>query len=423
MSVDFDRAMKMGLERQYGKPDRFEGRQNRFLEAGAKIVEKGAAKIQGTIADKGDPVALFHSLTRNFANERRDIAVKEGTEAADQFGTTYRDNMDGGYYPYTPLVGVYTSVGLNTLKNLHGELSTLKRSKTEFQETTKKVEERVHGRIYSTTYEILGPRDVAKWAHDIPKEATLKFKAQLQKEEKKSQSGEDDSNISQELSKSRESFRHFGLFKKSNPELYKQGRMHFHLKNVVTEYPSPVMDRQKKEIVSGNRGFLKSDYVLVTMRTQLLDDTSGKIQMLASNQLLTWMYRNFDEDPVDRMLKVDTPIVVLSQDIYLIDKSLNECALLFKEILSWDPSRPLNELKEKVAELRYIFAQSMPYQRGSAAVGEWLEKSIYRQFGFECDYQPAYPKDSVDTAAVTSLTYSQYLKRYEKLVQLKVIGG
>lgn len=62
----------------------------------------------------------------------------------------------------------------------------------------------------------------------------------------------------------------------------------------------------------------------------------------------------------------------------------------------------------------------MPYIRGSAAIGEWLEGSIYQYHGISYSYHPSYPRESVDLIAITSLKFSTYLEKYHRLVQCKV---
>ena len=63
----------------------------------------------------------------------------------------------------------------------------------------------------------------------------------------------------------------------------------------------------------------------------------------------------------------------------------------------------------------------MPYKRGCAAIGEMLEKTIYKVLGFTCRYTGE-GKDSPDVAAIAALNYAQYLDDYNRLVQIERIA-
>ncbi len=60
-------------------------------------------------------------------------------------------------------------------------------------------------------------------------------------------------------------------------------------------------------------------------------------------------------------------------------------------------------IKKNVAAFRYLFAHAMPYERGSAAIGEWFEKAIYKHCGY--DFSSG---SSADLNALTSLSMSDF---------------
>jgi hypothetical protein len=76
----------------------------------------------------------------------------------------------------------------------------------------------------------------------------------------------------------------------------------------------------------------------------------------------------------------------------------------------------LEELKEKVVKFRYFFAHMSVYSRGSAAIGEWIEKAIYKSHGFSLEYK--YPildcdeRPLADLDAFISLGPSEFIADY-----------
>ena len=181
-------------------------------------------------------------------------------------------------------------------------------------------------------------------------------------------------------------------------------------REIEEQYPSPETASDTK--YARNR---KSHYILTTMRSQI-----GK-KMFATAQWLTWLSQIEGQDPRSQMLDQDlcAVVTVLSQNLFLHDETLEECAKLFEKILHWDPkTSSVDDLKDQMALFRYLFAHVSPFLRGSAACGQWFEQSMYDFFGLSCTYAPAYPKEGVDLAALTKLKFSEYLERYHTLVHV-----
>jgi hypothetical protein len=183
--------------------------------------------------------------------------------------------------------------------------------------------------------------------------------------------------------------------------------MSHYLKALAIECPSPkqIPTASGRIILAGNPSNLKSMYVLATNRLEV----DGKLY--AMSQYLTWMYCDYSEDPVDRMVK-HSKVMVIHQDTFLIETTVKNIAKIFKESVLWNRDKDsLADLKNKVALLRYEFAHSMPFVRGSAAIAEWLEAAIYHHHGFT---EFRHSKTSLtDLEALTSLTLEDFMKRYE----------
>jgi hypothetical protein len=79
-------------------------------------------------------------------------------------------------------------------------------------------------------------------------------------------------------------------------------------------------------------------------------------------------------------------------------------------------SLSIEELKGKVAKFRYFFAHASIYLRGSAAIGEWIEKAIYKSHGLSLEYK--YPtldrpeRPLADLDAFLSFGPSEFIADY-----------
>lgn len=70
----------------------------------------------------------------------------------------------------------------------------------------------------------------------------------------------------------------------------------------------------------------KSDWVYITLRSEI----DGK--MYALSHYITWMYRDFREDPVEHMTE-RSGIAILHQDEFLIEPTLKDIAKLFEKAI------------------------------------------------------------------------------------------
>lgn len=383
---------------QYGEEADYSTRQNIFEDESKKIIQQAKSQIQKTSEEEAPNYpALFRDLLFAFAKERQRIALEANSRNAHLFGKD-RCEVDDGLFFSTPLVNVYAKANEIAIQQLATQMNSMKRTIRAFEAFVKKQEETVQGRKFSFQIEILKADEVQLYSQDIPFEELKKIKAE----------------ILAELPDATE-FEIMKKFKEKWPNLYKQTKMHYHLTEALEIFPRPELDFVRKIVVSGNPGNLKSDWIVVTKRSEI----NGK--MYAATQWLTWAYRNFQCDPVERMSDPDyrSSIMVIHQDVYLKDEALKECEQIFSKIMQWNSkTSTIAELKDQVALLRYIFAEAVPYYRGSAAIGEWLEGSIYSALGLRVSYSPSYQRESVDLLAISSLKYSDYLPKYHQFVHV-----
>lgn len=124
-----------------------------------------------------------------------------------------------------------------------------------------------------------------------------------------------------------------------------------------------------------------------------------------------------NESPIEAM-KEHNIAIILHQDASLIPISLEKISDLFKRAIQWNKSiESTDELIHDVGMFRYLFAHVMPFYRGSATIGEWLESIIYQYHGFT---QFSHNKEKpADLEALTATNLSQFLSAYPETMQLE----
>ncbi|MES2199809.1 MAG: hypothetical protein V4489_06545, partial [Chlamydiota bacterium] len=86
-------------------------------------------------------------------------------------------------------------------------------------------------------------------------------------------------------------------------------------------------------------------------------------------------------------------------------------------------SKTESELKEHVGLFLYLFAQATPYERGSAAIGEMMAKSICEAMGYKMEYGEALSFETEsplpDLDALTSITLDDYMQDFLSKCELE----
>ena len=128
------------------------------------------------------------------------------------------------------------------------------------------------------------------------------------------------------------------------------------------------------------------------------EDLSGSSEKKSSKDPLVVIYHQESDDAVPMMREV--------------------VASAFKECIDSKGKDP-QVIKEKLAIFRYLFAHATPYMRGSAAVGEWFEKAIYKHCGYDFEYKlplsssgEVTGRPTADLDVLTSLSLSEFMGDY-----------
>lgn len=376
------------------EPEKYGGKQEDYVERVREIV---ASTVQSFNEAKGqgwDFEQLFHDTLAALAAERVQLAEDHGTRKAELYGLR-RDIEEekspiASHVPFsfTPLGHAYIEYNRQLLLKLQAVLKTMNHSQREFIQKQKKIEEGgALGRAFSSEYNIFSVENQAEWAAWPTYETYLKICEHCEV------SPVEESHFSLEVFNELISDRNKVMLRKlkgKDISLYKKVKLTlaiFEIRNSFNEWK-------------------KSDWLMVTQRLEV----DGKMYTISEH--LTWMYRDFVEDPVDHMTGKSV-VSLVHQDIFLIEPMLQDMAKIFKEAMQWD-GKELKSLKGRVALLEYEFAHAMPFYRGSAAISEWLESAIYAFHGYQLSYAP---DKMVNLEALTS-SIKGFSENYDKMIQL-----
>ena len=146
----------------------------------------------------------------------------------------------------------------------------------------------------------------------------------------------------------------------------------------------------------------KTEYLLGIARLNIVDPEDGKTKSLATSQYLIRV------DNQNQFL----PVILIHQDRFLIGKMQTEAKKWFHVAISWSQEQGEEKLKDAVGRIVYCLSHSMPYARGSSAIIEWLEASLYRYHGFPNACEPSTLLFNLE--ALTSLSLEEFLESYQQ---------
>jgi Avirulence protein len=393
------------------KPDKFGGKQEEYLQRSEAAIQSGVAQIREAVQEGKDLKALFFKILDQFATERHAIAIAHGTKNADQFGRKRTDCVC--LLNFTPLAEDYEEFNPKILSLFQKVL----KGKVPFRNpiTNKKfsIEDECLGRKCYFEIELVTGEDIAEreWDKHILQAPKLmrKYAGKVEAD-----AGDPDIDESHFPPNEEEQL----LLNKWNAamkrvkancnELYIHDKMQFVLNGLNDTFPM----NEKME-----SGAINPRYSPANLRSMLV---LGKMRLeingmkYAISEYTTWMYRNGSEDPVERLKSAH--VIITHEDRFLIDETLQEIAAVFERAVRSDSSvEKVNELKDQVALTRYLFAHAMPFARGSAAIGEWLEKTIYQYHGYEIERNP---KTMGDLEALTTLWSVFRKEKYDQTIKL-----
>ncbi len=373
------------------RPERFNGHQADFVQRSDRIVAQTIEGFRASVREGKDLVQVFHAVMEKLGSERNQIAQDHGYTALGSFGIS-RLSEAGFSSPVglTVLIDPYSEYGRKMIAAFRGWLETMPHTNREFTMKEKTFREPTcFGRAMTATVNIFSNEDQRKWlALTTPKEVCEACRVC---EVPPPNSPEDSQAVVEQLVGNKQAM---ARLKEREPEVYKRMKLTLAVNLLRT------IDPEKR----------KSDYALVTRRLQI----DGK--MYALTQYLTWMYRDFREDPVEKMFR-SSRVTLIHQDPFLVEATLNDAAKVFKEAIECSRN-DLKTLKERMALINYLAAHAMRSSRGESAIIEWLERAIYGYHGFKVEYNQ---KKMVNLEALTS-SLDEFAKNYDSTIKLVEIG-
>ncbi|HSX10112.1 MAG TPA: hypothetical protein VLF94_00125 [Chlamydiales bacterium] len=346
--------------------------------------------------------SLFSQVLDFLAQKRRQLAFDHGTIAAKEFGAR-RDSEVLADISYTPFAGGYREYGQQILSFLREKLSKMERDDKRFIQKRYFAEDRVFGQRSSLEIQVLDPEDIKeRGLLQDPDFSELPFGFPLELCNRKLENREDALRLSAAMRN----------LKQQNRAYYDRIRMTSMLMNVMQTFPSPFKVAQMEGDTLkwvGDPANLKSTYILATIRCEI----GGRLEPIY--QYLTWIYRDPDhpeEDFLERMMRCST-VTIIHEDKEYIEETLQGVAETFVKAILWD-RKDLSALKKEVAFLRYGLA-CMPFGRGSAAISEWLEATIYEYHGVRYQMNP---NRLVDLEVYVNPFFSDFYKAYDSVMKL-----
>jgi len=191
------------------------------------------------------------------------------------------------------------------------------------------------------------------------------------------------------------------------PDVYVHEKMNYLLSAIDNCFPL----RELKVIPgTSTTQFVKNELNIRSIYVIAKVSCEFNSKLYALSKYITWTHQDNETDPVERM--TDIPVLILHQDLYLLDDTLKEISTIFERALRWNKKEdPIEDLVNEVGILRYLFTHAMPYIRGSSAIGEWLEESIYKSHDLNFERRPG---QSADLEALTAPTLDKFMNRHYK---------
>ncbi len=375
------------------------GRQEEYLALSEQAIASSVNLISDEIINKTALHIIYHKVVSTLQNARHEIALQHQPEKAHLFGIR-RDNPKIHQGPFTtPITGLfaqYEEYNKKYIERLIKILAKIPHDLKTFHKTSSVVHEKVMGKKCSFQVELISLEESDK----------RKYSKILSQQEFHEALGISDKSP-QEILNDYELMERLKLEQK---DLYDRIILTDILFHIASVFPSPSLKGRVDE-ESVFRFEKKNIYVLGTLRLELEPN-----RMVCIARQLTWMYQDWQQDPVDRMREHSVNYVI-HQDPFLIERTQNACSQIFADILAWDSTKPLDSLKDNIALLRFVYGNSMPCCRGDGAIGDWLELALYRYHGFEDTKHNGNRLPCFELLSTTAL--SQYLQDYKETIVVK----
>lgn len=377
--------------------NRYGGQQEDYLRQVNEIVETTATSFRQARETGQDLTQLFHDTLASLGERRHRIAIEHRTNKSDKYGIR-RDlpSSFSGPFTVTFLHHPYEEYNARLISFLLPHLKNMNYTPKKFIQTKSTVvEEKCLGLDSCLEIELLTFEKVNEWGSHFSSEDLDKwFSLSSFTPPNPQEEGLTTDILTHDIETMKK-------LKNASIKEYKRLKTSLALQHIRTEYP----------------GERKSDYALITVRSEVNENPGVTKGRYALSQYLIWLYRDFKTDPFENMAK-KAFVAVLHQDPFLIESMLNDISHIFKKALEWQENEhPLQDLKNDVAHLVYKSSHAMPFKRGSSAIIEWLEMAIYQSHG----YRLSYNREKMANLEALTSTLKKFVDHYDTMIQLKKI--
>jgi hypothetical protein len=370
-------------------PKAYGNQQADYEKKTEQVIASSTASLRSAVEAKKNLQEFFHKKLAHLAEERHRIAINHGTENANDFGIFQASPGSAPTGLFTSLVGRYKEYGQRLLGTLQKYVKRMREQRTRELIINNKP---CLGRTSSLKISILDITNIKKWFFlPTPDECTRVFN----------------------LCK---------FYPSPNPETAIDSFMEFvvhqdamrTLRQQSIEDYKTIRIAQALSSVAGQMDRRAFEYVWVLATVQL--EINGEMHELS--QYVSAMdpkTGRLEQAGKNHTIQV---VTIIHVDQFIIKSILEENAKIFEKIVQWKGSN-LSSLTNQVALFQFLFAHAMPFKRGSAAIGEWEEKSVYRYHDFNLTYNPA---KLVNLEALT-LSLNQFVQDYDSMITLVPINS
>lgn len=365
-------------------PERYGGYQQDYLKQSQEVIQEALNLLKNEVKNNKDLTQTFVKIREIFSARRYMIAKAHQTKNYPYFGRKRIEITE--MVSHTLLTGEYKSfndkiicVFQQHLKNhIPKELGKLKPKKIE-------IEESYLGRKCWFEIQFFTPDEIKQNLWDqFPAPSGIVMQLQDAQKEISFPRIENSylnqypptHNEKKTLKKHHEAWK---AIKEKFPSIYTYEKMACVFELMEKAFPTPEMIPSatgNSFMVKGNANYIKTLYLIGKVRIEI----EGK--RYALSEYITWVSQDGLRDPVEGLKNAS--IIILHQDKYLINRTLQEAAQAFEKAVRWNQTKPTQELINEMALVRYLTAHSMEDARGSAANSEWMEQVIYRYHKIEC---------------------------------------
>lgn len=339
-------------------PLKYGGKQEDYLRQTQEIVHQTAQAIGQAVTDKRDLTKFFHIVLADLGKKRHALAVEHGTEKSNAFGS----RRDRCFYK-SPID--YTTIGKSYGNYSQKVLDVFKKYLPTSGNKTEIFEE---GALYEFSSFPDSPEQfpspfTVENGRRIYEICSLTFP-----EKKRWLSDFVDNN------------HHMNLLRSKSPHDYAQILVTYNLFRMKVGFKS----------------------------------TGSHWKRFSTKQEIQGQLRPLSECIVYSVSGQAKPMVqIIHTSAHHIEPILETVSHLFKQAIEWN-GESREELFLTMASIQYKLAHAMPFKRGSAAILEWIEMSIYCYHGFHLKYNKDY---LVNLEALIS-PFNEFVKNYPMMIEL-----